>query len=165
MTSTSADQRSFDDFYVLSRERLGRALALVLNDQDLGFEAVDEAMSRAYKQWDRVSQYENLEGWVFRVALNWARSSLRRARMGRAKQRLAATQPKSADQQIDTDLERAINDLSAEHRAVVVLRFYADWTIDQIADALDLPAGTVKSRLSRAMHALQRKLEQGSDDQ
>ena len=41
---------------------------------------------------------------------------------------------------------------------MLVLRFYSDWTIDQIADVLEVPAGTVKSRLSRAVKALRQAL-------
>jgi len=51
-------------------------------------------------------------------------------------------------------LEDALAQLSIEHRSVVVLRFYFDWTVDQTAEALDIAPGTVKSRLARALPLL-----------
>lgn len=50
---------------------------------------------------------------------------------------------------------RALQTLSADHRAVIVLRYYADLTEPQVADVLGLPLGTVKSRLHRAQAHLE----------
>ena len=80
---------SFEDFYRTNRTSIGRALALTLRDTALAAEAIDEAMARAYQRWPHVSQLENPGGWVYRVALNWSRSVLRRltrsgAHVGRA---------------------------------------------------------------------------------
>jgi len=59
-------------------------------------------------------------------------------------------------------LDAAFERLSVDHRLVVVLRFYADLTVDDIADRLGVPAGTVKSRLHAATQRLQAALEGGS---
>jgi RNA polymerase sigma factor (sigma-70 family) len=59
----------------------------------------------------------------------------------------------------DPELTAALRRLTTEHRAVVVCRFYLDWSVDETAAALGIPAGTVKSRLARALSSLQRTLE------
>ncbi|MEZ5226726.1 MAG: sigma factor-like helix-turn-helix DNA-binding protein [Acidimicrobiales bacterium] len=75
--------------------------------------------------------------------------------------RLPAT---TFDRPVDTDLARAITRLSDDHRAVVVLRFYRDWSVEETADALDIAPGTVKSRLSRALDQLQHHLTNLDDE-
>ena len=149
---------SFDDFYLEHRDRIARALSLSLRDNELGSDAADEAFARACQRWHQVSGYDNPEGWVYRVAMNWARSWLRRKRREREKQPLLLTEGTSEDRVLDIDLERAISALSDDHRSIVVARFFLDWSVTQTAEALDLAPGTVKSRLSRALAQLEAEL-------
>lgn len=148
----------FEHFYAACRDHLGRSLSLTLSDDSLGFEAADEALARAYERWDEVASYANPEGWCYRTGLNWARSWLRRRKRSRPKDLLLARSDSTNDVTPDTDLARAIATLNDEQRAVVILRFYRDWTVEQTADALGIAPGTVKSRLSRATDQLQQVL-------
>jgi len=148
-------QRSFDDFYRSARDDIARALALTLGDQELGAEATDEAMTRALERWSSIHHYENLEGWVYRVGLNWARSFFRKRRreVGEIFKEIPGT-----DNVADVDLDRAVAKLDVRFRAVVVLRLYLDWPVDMTAEALNVRPGTVKSRMSRALARLQEEL-------
>lgn len=147
----------FDGFYRTHRDRLCRALDLTVRDSDLAIEAIDEAMTRAAQRWDVVGSYDSPEGWVYRVALNWARSVFRRRRplpwRGEA---LWDTLP-------DPDVSRAVAGLPVKLRIVVVARFYLDWSVPQIAEGLQIPAGTVKSRIHRALARLESDLGDGND--
>lgn len=148
----------FEDFYRAQAASVYRALSLALGDADLGREATDEAMARAYQHWRSVSRYNNPEGWAYRVGLNWARSRLRRTKREVRGFRLddkPATELVPADPMISAALEA----LPLAQRAVVVLRFYFDWPTDQVAKALGVPQGTVKSRLSRALTRLESHVE------
>ena len=59
----------------------------------------------------------------------------------------------------DRDLvERSMNDLTLDHRAVIVLRFYLDLPVEEVARILDIPAGTVKSRIHRGLAVLRAHL-------
>ena len=143
----------FDDFYRQHRDRLYRALVLTTREPDIAVEAVDEAMTRASERWDVVGTYDNPAGWVYRVALNWARSFFRRRR------RIAIEVPEIAwDKLPDPDVNDAVAALPYKHRSVIVARYYLDWSTPQIAEGLDLPLGTVKSRLHRALATLEREL-------
>ncbi len=153
-----ATTMSFDDFYRTHRDSVARTLALTLGDDALGYEAADEAMARAYERWSSVAGYGNPEGWVYRTGLNWARSWLRRRKRGAAKDPLVATPHRIDDRPVDTDLARAVTRLSDDHRAVVVLRFFRDWSVEETAAALGIAPGTVKSRLSRALQKLEADL-------
>ncbi len=138
----------FDGFHRAHRDRLYRALAMTTRDPDVASEAVDEAMARAAERWNVIGGYDSPEGWVYRVALNWARSVFRRRR----------PLPRSSglvwDALPDPDVTRAVASLPYKLRVVVVARYYFDWSHSQIAASLDLPLGTVKSRLHRALERL-----------
>ena len=142
----------FEGFYRAHRDRLCRALDLTVRDSDLAIEAIDEAMTRAAQRWDVIGGYESPEGWVYRVALNWARSVFRRRRplpwRGEA---LWDTLP-------DPDVSRAVASLPVKLRVVVVARFYLDWSVPEIAAGLAIPTGTVKSRIHRALARLESDL-------
>lgn len=147
---------TFEDFYRRSADGLRRALCLALGDVDLGAEACDEAMARVCTHWAEVGRYANPEGWAYRVGVNWGRSRLRRRRwrdLRPVPDRPAPTVPD------DHDLTVALARLSVTHRTVVVCRYLLDWSVEETATALDIPIGTVKSRLSRALHALAAHLE------
>lgn len=146
----------FEAFCAREHAKLARALALALGDRELGRDAAAEALTRAWSRWGSVSQMGNPAGWVYRVGLNWGRSRLRRLRRERATAFPPETGASIAD--YDDRVAAALAALSTEHRAVVVARFYLDWSAADTADALGIPPGTAKSRLSRALSQLEDRL-------
>jgi RNA polymerase sigma factor (sigma-70 family) len=146
---------TFEAFYASAWDDVYRPVAIVLGDPGLAAEAVDEAMTRAFERWSSVCRMENPEGWVYRVAVNWARSWLRR--IGR--QRILLGEAASVDHPVfEPRLAPALRRLSPDHREVVVLRYLQDWSEAEIATALGVRPGTVKSRLHRAMAQLRQEL-------
>lgn len=147
--------RSFDEFYAGARTDIARAIALALGDVDLAADATDEAMARAYERWTTVSRFERPEGWVYRVAMNWALSILRRRR--RSQHRLY--EPGDTAVAIrDPDVHAALGELDVKHRSVIVCRHLLGWSVTETAEALHIREGTVKSRLHRAHRILQTRL-------
>lgn len=144
---------SFDEFYRSHYDTLARGLILSLGNRDLGIEATDEAFLRAFKHWANVQGYANPAGWVYRVGMNWARTKLRRGK----KEVPSLWVDSTSDQRfrVEPGLDAALDSLPDKHRRVIVLRYYLDWSLEEIAEALRIPKGTVKSRLHRALKALQ----------
>lgn len=139
------------------RDALYRAVALAVGDVWVAAEAIDEAMARAYQRWDRVSGYDNPEGWVYRVAVNWSRSALRKRRNEVLQEDLPETG--TVDDSSDFDLRDAMERLPVKFRVVVVARYLLDWSTEKTAAALRIPEGTVKSRLKRGLDRLAVDLE------
>ena len=142
----------FEDFYRSAYGEVARALILTLGDRSLGIEATDEAMARAYRDWRSVARYGNPQGWVYRVGLNWGRSFMRKKR----RELLGVYRDQSVESASGADpaLDKALAELDTKHRSVVVMRYYLDWSNEEIAKALRVPEGTVKSRLHRALAQL-----------
>lgn len=153
--SDAASPRPFVDFYRLERDRVARALAITLGDAHLAADAVDEAMARAYQRWSRVGSFDNPGGWVYRVALNWGTSVLRRRHRAPAPH---VERPTEIGPIAEPTVAAALAELDVAQRAVVVCRYYLGLSEAETADALGIRPGTVKSRLSRAIARLQPRL-------
>lgn len=148
-----SDDEEFVVFWRAHRDPVRRSLTLALGDPALASEAVDEAMTRAYARWGKVRGLQDPAGWTYRVGWNWATSWLRKRR--RRPTRSAQQLDRAVyDSPADVDLFRAVQQLPETHRIVIVMHYHLDWPIERIASVLDLPQGTVKSRLHRAVRTL-----------
>lgn len=110
---------SFEAFYNQSWSKVYRGVAVLTRDWDLASEAVDEAMVRAYENWKSVCQMSNPEGWVYRVAVNWARSRLRRRSLWK---KLTPSVAAVHDPEVpDPATVDAVRNLPSGQRKVIVL--------------------------------------------
>ena len=129
------------------RPRLVGALALYCGDVAVAEELAQEALARAWLNWRRVRRYQSPDGWVHHVAFNLARSHLRRRRLERLHSGQPATPPPAVpDRDWAVDVRRAIRRLPVRQRQALVLRYYADLSVDDTAAAMSCSAGTVKLR-------------------
>jgi RNA polymerase sigma-70 factor (ECF subfamily) len=147
----------FTAFYERWRSPVRRGLAIALGDVVLADEAVDEALTRALAHWETIRDYDRPDGWLYRVGLNWARGMFRKRKFELLSE-LEADSHSSQDPLPDPDLIEAVGQLSVKLRSVVVARYYLDLSTSEVAEALEIPEGTVKSRLSRALTRLAREL-------
>ncbi|HET6953136.1 MAG TPA: sigma-70 family RNA polymerase sigma factor [Acidimicrobiales bacterium] len=156
--------RTFEDFYRAEWASVRRAVGFAVGEAELARDCVDEAMTRAYERWDQVGRMDRPAGWVYRVAINQARNRGRRRKVEWARRPAPLAPGPGADTVADTVADPAIAAavalLPVEQRAVVVLRFYLDWSTEEVARALDIAEGTVKSRLHRALRRLENSLRE-----
>ena len=137
------------------------ALAILLDERDAE-EAVQEASLHAWRRQSSLQQIDRFDAWFERILVNQCRDQLRRR--GRSV-RLApagaeidrpAARPETGT---DADLERALAALDLDHRTVIVMRYWQDRTVDDIAARIGIPSGTVKSRLHTALRSIRASLE------
>ena len=147
----------FEGFYSDRWLAVYRAVAVIIRDRDLAREAVDEAMVRAYKHWADVSAMANPNGWVYRVAVNWAKTRLTRKSLA---SRLPVPPPGMVDEPSipDPELVNAVRKLPANQRDVIVARYLFDMSQEATAEAFGIKTGTVKSRLGRGLARLREEL-------
>jgi len=149
-------------------ELLGTLYYLVGNQEDAR-DALQETFIKCWRHREAVPGVENLKAWIFRIALNTGRD-IRSTAWRRRRQPLPADDslasgngaPPSAalerEEQLNS-LRRAIRDLRPEEQEVFLLRQNGGMTYDQIAQAIGIPQGTVKTRMRLALGRLRIALE------
>lgn len=151
-----ATDDDFDEFFARHYDRVRRDLTVGFGDAALAEECAQEAFTRALSDWPRVRSMERPLGWVHVVAVNHARRQLRRK--DRSWSELAAERGEGVDPATGVvgaiELERLLRLLPPRQRLAVALRYGADLTIDEIAEAMRAAPGTVKATLHAALAKL-----------
>ena len=169
--SASTDRQ--EAFAALADRHLDAAYRLagvILGDPFEAEDATHDAVVTAWRGYDKLRDPDRFEAWFQRILVNTCRDRLRRRgrRQASAEIDLARVAAGGRDPFAHVDdrlaLDAAFQALSPDHRVVVALRFYADLTVEQIAERVDGPAGTVKSRLHAATQHLQAALEAGAEE-
>jgi RNA polymerase sigma-70 factor (ECF subfamily) len=148
-----AQRGSVADLERLFREhwpRAYRAAHLVTGDTAAAEDIAQEAFLAAIRNLDRFDRRRPFAPWLHRIVVNRA-IDWTRARKLRAEVELGDWLPASPSPELDGSALGRIADLAPEHRAVVVLRYVLEYTPGEIAELLDLPRGTVNSRLRRGL--------------
>ena len=142
--------------------RAYRTAFLIVHDHAAAEDIAQEAFVAAIRRLDRFDRRRRFDPWLGAIvanrAIDWVRA--RTARREAAGEPLGDT-PSPPDQPIgrySQEVLTALASLSAEHRAVIVLRYMLEYSPGEIARALDLPRGTVNSRLRRGLDALESRL-------
>ena len=149
------------ELYALTCPRLIGLLTSIGGSRADAEEVAQDAYVKLLGRWESVRHYDDPEAWVRRVAIRMLISRMRRAKVARAVlPRLGRRDdvPAATD---EVELSALLNTLSPAHRAVVVLHYVLDLPVEEIAEDLGVPPGTVKSRLSRARAALEPMLRSG----
>ncbi|MEE8599824.1 sigma-70 family RNA polymerase sigma factor [Euzebya tangerina] len=138
--------------------RLVGSLTLYTADPALAEEIAQDALASLITTWAEVQHKREPLAWAHTVALNLARTRLRRRRVGRRLLRLAATTTPTVHHDPDAGdavaVRQALQCLPHRQRAVLIARFYAGHSVAETAHILDVPQGTVKSDTHRALAAL-----------
>ncbi len=159
-------RRAFHRLAASSLTASFRLAAHLVGDRSDAEDVVQEALTLAWRGWPRLRDQDRFEAWFERIVVNVAHERLRKRRrtptahlpdevVDRGEDRLAAA--------IDRDaIGRALAGLSPDHRVVIVLRYWRDLPIEEIAGWVGVPSGTVRSRLHYALRELRHQIEPAS---
>jgi RNA polymerase sigma-70 factor, ECF subfamily len=138
-----------------------RAAFLIVRDADAAEDIAQEAFLAALRALDRFDRRRPFRPWLHRIVVNRAIDHARARALRREVGEDAAGEPAApeADPGLDPDLAAALADLDPEQRGAIVLRYLLDYTPGEIARMLELPRGTVNSRLRRGLDHLADALE------
>ena len=135
----------------LARGKLYRAALLTLGSEAAAVDAVDEAVYKGYLSYRKLRQPQYLETWLVRILVNVCRDELRRRKRELAVEAL----PETAQEEFDAlPLKEAIRRLPPALRDVIILRYFTGLTLEETAQALELPRGTVSTRQRKALALL-----------
>ena len=154
----------FDDFFAAHYDDLARTLTVALQDRAAAEEAAQEAFTRALKHWRRVRQVDQPRSWLYVVAMNHVRDGWRRAkRQPRWDENLTPASDLGGRVTTAVSVRDAIATLPDRQREAVVLRYLADLSLAEVAEAMGCAVGTVKATLHHALGVLRVELEEDDD--
>jgi RNA polymerase sigma-70 factor (ECF subfamily) len=158
----AGDQDAFSDLATLAARRLYAVARLILHDEAAAEDATQEALVAAWRNLSALRDPDRFEAWLHRVLVRACYREAHRVRRRvevEGQVRPLNEVPDPGEQSaINDEIERGFSRLSLEHRTVLVLHHYQGFTFPEIADALDIPIGTAKSRLHRATASMREAL-------
>ena len=146
----------FEDLFVEEYPRVVRTVFFVVQDEGRAEEVTQDAFVALLRHWSKVRDYDRPGAWVRRVAIRLAVKTARREQRQAAL--VARLRPQQVQElpvfQVSPETMSALRSLPVKERAVVVLHYFEDRPVDEIADLLECTPSAVKMQLSRARHHL-----------
>jgi RNA polymerase sigma-70 factor (ECF subfamily) len=156
------DREAFAVLAAGSVDRLYAIARVTLRDSDRAEDAVQETLVRCWRDLPSLREPEKFDAWQRRLLMRAIADEFRRGRRYEAQVRVLRAEPIDQDAAASLadrdELDRGFRRLSAEHRAILVLRHFQGLSVPEVADALGVPEGTAKSRLHYATEALRAAL-------
>lgn len=157
------DHDAFAVLATAAAARLDSAARLILRDPELARDAVQNTLLRAWRDLPGLRDPDRFDAWLHRLLVNASLDEFRRRKRRPIEMEVTEIdQPASGDSSrelADRDLvERALNRLEPEHRALVVLHYYLGYPLPEAAASLRISLPAAKSRLHRAMQGLRRSM-------
>ena len=158
------DEEAFATLAAAVGNRLNAVAHRILRDAALAEDATQQALLAIWRDLPQLRDPQRFDAWSYRLLVRACYVEGRRAgSWGPNLRLLPADEPAAGEglsPVIDRDqLERGFRRLSIDHRAVVVLHHYLDLSIEEVAESLGVPPGTVRSRLRHAMRGLRAALD------
>ena len=166
--SQAGDWNAFELLIEQHRTALARTAYFATRDQESVQDVMQETLIQIWKDLPSYRPYGSFKAWMLRIMLNRARKHYRKKRVQTVSLEAATEVSGNAEGPEETverkeqthRLRKALDLLSTNHREVLILRYYNELTVPEIARALGCFEGTVKSRLSRAHRRLEQVLSE-----
>lgn len=161
LAACKGDETAFYALITGQRRRLyGIAYSYLHNEND-ALEAVQETVCRAWSKCGRLRNPELFVSWLIRILINCCVDEQKRRKRVVPYEEIRGTDTREMVNDSKLDLERALNRMKPKYRHVLILKYYQDMTVTEIAKVLDCPEGTVKTRLHQGLKLLRQKIEPG----
>lgn len=156
--------QNFANLIEENKLRFHKTAKIILKNDDDSYDALQEALLSMYQKYDQLENKEYFSTWSTRIVINKCYDLLRKNKNN--------IQP--IDEVIENDMnlshydeyevdkygiKKAMESLNEDQKLITILYYYDDYSIKEISEIMDIPEGTVKSRLSKARELLKQKLE------
>jgi RNA polymerase sigma-70 factor, ECF subfamily len=162
------EQSNLEKLYHQHFNKAYRSAYLVTGDHQLAEDAAQEAFLKAFANMDKLRDQEKFGSWVSVIASNYSIDLLRKKKRMVFTDSIAihadknpGTSPQDNWEKTETaqEVREALLLLEPDEREILVLKYFNDLSIEEIASAIDVPSGTIKSRLFRARKKMQKILQ------
>ena len=160
------DDAEFREFLGSRLDQVRRTAYLMCGDWHAADDAVATAVLHLYQNWRRVSRMQNVDAYLRRAVINaWLDERRRPWRRERSVAELPPRAGTDAVAPVDDRLAilKHLDQLPVRRRAVIVLRFYCDLSVDETAQVMECTPGTVKSQTARALETLRASMVDVTD--
>lgn len=156
------DSEAFQMLIHEEKEKMYRMAYMYMRNEDDALEVFQESLYKALNSINKLKNNDYFSTWLMRILINTAIATLKK------KQKLVSINNGIFDQFENTehlrteehlDLLQAMEEIEEKYKTVLLLRFYQDYTVKQIATLLDCPEGTVKTNIRRGLDLLRTKLK------
>jgi RNA polymerase sigma-70 factor (ECF subfamily) len=163
---------SIEKLYVQYSKRIYGSVFLIVKDRSLAEELVHDTFLQAMDKIDTVRDFSKIESWLLRIAINKTYNFLRARKKISAFPLAVAEEADDSnandpvkfltDEETCAEIRRAIGLLQPDMAALIILYYFDNMTFQEIASLLDIPSGTVKTRIYRARQTLKKFLLQNT---
>ena len=164
------DQRAFVASTAADYPRLFRLAFGILRDHGMAEDATQQAYLDIWRRIRRLQEPAKFEGWSYRLLVHACYAEAKRRPRWIPETEIPVVRDPRAtvdlEMVLDRDeLERGFRHLTVDHRVVIVMHYLLGMTLPHVAEVLDIPLGTVSSRLDRAMRSMRTALGVGAQAQ
>ncbi|MCC5803566.1 sigma-70 family RNA polymerase sigma factor [Rossellomorea vietnamensis] len=156
------DEKAFQELIDIEKNKLYRMAYVYVKNEDDALDIVQEAIYKAFISIKSLKHPQYFSTWLSRILINSALDFIKKHERTITTEEMDVI-PGERHSLIEEklDLALAIEELDVPYKTVIILRYYKDFTVKQIAEILDCPEGTIKTRLHRAIRQLKSELKEG----
>nr|BFE64407.1 SigE family RNA polymerase sigma factor [Dactylosporangium thailandense] len=155
-------EQSYREYVAGNLERLRRTAFLLCGDWHTADDLVSTVLAKLYRHWRRAARFEHLDAYVRRMLMRaWLDERRRPWRRETATEVLPDVSAPGPDADRRLAVLSLLGSLPPRRRAVLVLRYFCDLSVEETAEALGCTEGTVKSQTARALESLRAHLSEG----
>lgn len=156
------DSEAFQILIHEEKEKMYRMAYMYMRNEDDALEVFQESLCKAFTSIHTLKNNDYFSTWVIKILINTAIAALKKKQKlvsmsNEALEYVATSEHFQNEEQLD--LLHAMDEIEEKYKTVLLLRFYEDYTVKQIAEFLNCPEGTVKTNIRRGLEVLRSKLK------
>jgi RNA polymerase sigma-70 factor (ECF subfamily) len=151
------DWDSFSQVIFSVKDQAYRIAYCYLYNENDSMDAVCDAMEKAYRKIRSLREPQFFSTWFIRIVINECKTQLKKKNNVRFHMEVPASKKQNSEEIVD--LKMALQSLSSSERVIIQMKFFLGYTFQEIAEAIEMPEGTVKTKLYKTLKLLKSKLE------
>lgn len=158
--SRSSLEKQITDYVIKHQENQYRLAYSYVKNVDDALDIVQESIYKAMSSIDSLKNPRYIKTWFYRIVVNTALDFLRKQKklVVVDEEAFSGYDSSTVDTYPNIDLQKALEDLPDNYRSIIVLRFFEDLKIEEVAEILDENVNTVKTRLYKSLEKLRIKI-------
>ncbi|MBU8879002.1 sigma-70 family RNA polymerase sigma factor [Bacillus sp. FJAT-29790] len=156
------NHRAFQELMAEEKVKLYKMAYVYMKNEHDALEVFQETVYKAFISIKNLKDERYFSTWLTRILINTAVDLLNRKKriVPMEREVLESKMNSNLSSETDLDLLQAVMELEEKYKVVLILRFYKDFTVKQIAEILNWPEGTVKTNIHRGVNLLKEKLKE-----